>query len=88
MSNQFDERAKRQSLQVGITIAALRNLRRISQETLAEKAGISTVELSLIESAGVHKVFSMEVFYNISRALDVEPAVLLEGISDLTKGGA
>ena len=50
-------------------------------EALAEAAGISAVEVSLIESADIHKTFSMEVFYNISRALDVDPTVLLSEIS-------
>lgn len=64
-------------LQIGVKVATLRNIKRLSQEALAEKAGISSVELSLIESAGVHNVFSMEVFYNICRALEIEPAELL-----------
>lgn len=79
MSNELDLRARRELEQIGTRIAALRGVKRMSQETLAERAGISTVELSLIESPGVYNVFSIEVFYNICSALEISPSALLSG---------
>ena len=79
MSKEIEAVARQQLQQVGVNIAVLRNIRRMSQEALAERAGISAVELSLIESAGTYKAFSIEVFYNISKALGVEPDMLLSG---------
>lgn len=77
MTNELDLKAKKQMEQIGTRIAALRNVKRISQEMLAERAGISTVELSMIESPNVYNVFSMEVFYNICTALEISPSALL-----------
>lgn len=77
MSNELDLRARAQIEQIGTRIATLRGIKRMSQETLAERAGISTVELSLIESPGVYNIFSIEVFYNICSALEISPSALL-----------
>ena len=51
--------------------------RRITQEQLAERASVSRSLISSIEAAGIAKSFSLEVFYNISDALEIEPATLL-----------
>lgn len=64
-------------LQLGITIATLRRLRGLSQEKLAEKAGISRSLLSAIEAPGAAKSFSLEVFFDLADALQVDPADLL-----------
>ena len=71
-------------IQLGITIATLRKLRGMSQEQLAEKAEISRVQLSVIEAPGMAHSFSMEIFFDIADALDVDPAELLRAsmISD------
>ena len=79
MRNELDLKARQQMEQIGKRIAALRSVKRISQEELAESAGISTVELSLIESPSTYNVFSMEVFYNICTALEIAPALLISG---------
>lgn len=55
----------------------LRKIRGMSQEKLAEKAGISRSLLSVIEAPNIAHCFSMEVFYNIADALDVSPSDLL-----------
>ena len=64
-------------IQIGITIATVRKLRGMSQEQLAEKAGISRTFLSVIETPSIAAGFSLEVLYNIADALQVSPADLL-----------
>ncbi len=64
-------------IQLGITIAALRKMRGMSQEKLAEKSGVSRSHISSIEAPNIIRPFSLEVLYNIADALDVEPAELL-----------
>ena len=65
-------------IQLGITIATIRRIRGLSQEALAEKAGISRALLSAIEAPGLVKSFSLEVFYNLADALMVDPAELIK----------
>ncbi len=64
-------------IQLGIAISALRKLRGMSQEALAEKAQISRSLLSAIEAPGIAKSFSLDVLFNIAEALDIDPADLL-----------
>ena len=64
-------------IQLGIAVSSLRRMRGLSQEKLAEKAGISRSLLSVIEAPNIAKVFSLEVFYDIADALDVDPADLI-----------
>ncbi len=64
-------------IQLGITIAMLRRLKGMSQEALAEKAGISRGLLSFIEAPGMAHSFSLDVFFNLADALDVDPADLI-----------
>ncbi len=64
-------------ISLGITIAVLRKLRGMSQEQLAEKAGISRSHLSAIEAPSMVRAFSLEVLYNLADALDIAPGELL-----------
>lgn len=64
-------------IQLGITISTFRKYRGLSQEQLAERASVSRSLISSIEAAGIAKSFSLEVFYNIADALEIEPATLL-----------
>ncbi len=64
-------------IQLGIAIAMLRKLKGMSQEELAEEAGISRSLLSSIEAPGVAKVFSLEVFFCLADALEIEPSELI-----------
>ena len=64
-------------IQLGISIATLRRLRGLSQEKLAEKVGISRTLMALIEAPGLAKGFSLEVFFNLADALEVDPADLI-----------
>lgn len=64
-------------IQLGIAISTLRKIRGMSQEKLAEKAGISRSLLSCIEAPNIAKSFSLEVFFDLADALDVKPTDLL-----------
>lgn len=64
-------------IQLGIVISAMRKIRGMSQEQLAEKANISRSHLSAIEAPGIVRAFSMEAFFNIADALDIDPAELI-----------
>lgn len=64
-------------IQLGIAISTLRKMRGLSQEKLAEKAGISRALLGAIEAPNLAKAFSLEVFYDIADALEGDPADLI-----------
>lgn len=64
-------------IQLGIVISTLRKIRGLSQEKLAEKAGISRSLLSNIEAPNMAYSFSLDVFYNLADALDVAPEDLI-----------
>lgn len=64
-------------IQLGIVIASLRRVRGLSQEALADKAGISRSTLSVIEAPNAAHNFSMEMFFDIADALEISPVDLL-----------
>lgn len=64
-------------IQLGIAIASLRKLKGLSQEKLAEKAGVSRTLISTIEAPGMTNNFSLEVFFDIADALEIDPADLI-----------
>lgn len=65
-------------LEIGIAIAAHRRMQGFSQEQLAEKAGIGRSHLSAIEAPNLAHNFTLEVFFNITDALNVKPSDLLD----------
>lgn len=65
-------------IQLGISISSLRKLRGLSQEMLAEKANVSRSLISAIEAPGIATGFSLEVFFNIADALNIEPSELIK----------
>lgn len=77
MSKEVSFKNRDRFIQMGIAISALRKLRGMSQEKLAEEAGISRSLISTIEAPGIAHSFSLEVFFNIADALDVDPADLI-----------
>lgn len=77
MSKEVSFKNRDRFIQLGIAISTLRKMRGLSQEKLAERAGISRSLLSSIEAPGVAKAFSLEIFYDIADALDVDPADLI-----------
>lgn len=66
-------------IQLGIVIAAMRKLRGMSQEQLAEKANISRSHLSAIEAPNMVRAFSLDIFFNIADALEIDPSDLIKG---------
>ena len=63
--------------QLGFAISLLRRVRGMTQEQLAEKANISRTQLSTIEAPNIVCNFSLDVFFNIADALEVDPADLI-----------
>lgn len=78
MSRDVEFKNRDRFIQLGIAISALRKLKGMSQEQLAEKANISRSHLSSIEAPRLVRPFSLEVFYNIADALEIDPADLIK----------
>ena len=78
MSKDIEFKNRDRLIQLGIAIPALRKMRGMSQEQLAERAGISRSHLSSIEAPGIARSFSLEIFFNIADALEIDPADLIE----------
>lgn len=72
---------------IGMRIAGFRKLRNMTQAELADKLNINKNYLSQIETGSRNKTISLPMLIRISRALDVELALLtdIDGIykSDL-----
>ena len=64
-------------IELGLAISSLRRMQGLTQEDLAEKAGISRSHLRSIEAPNIIRPFSLEVFFNIADALGIEPSELL-----------
>lgn len=64
-------------IEIGLTIAAIRKMRGMSQEQLAEKAGISRSYLSAIEAPNIMRAFSIDVLYRLADALGIQAVDLL-----------
>ncbi len=77
LSKEVEFKNRDRFLQLGIAIAALRKMRGMSQEQLSEKANVSRSHISAIEAPGIIRPFSLEVFFNIADALEVDPADLI-----------
>ena len=65
-------------IQLGLNISYYRKLIGYTQEQLAEEADLSRSYISSIEAPNEIKTVSLEVLFNISRALNIEPSKLLE----------
>ena len=77
MSKDIEFKNRDRFIQLGITISTLRRLHGMSQEELAERAMMSHSHLSAIEAPNIVRPFSVEILFNISDALGVEPSELL-----------
>lgn len=64
-------------INLGIYISVLRKMQGLSQEALAEKAGVSRSLLSAIEAPGIVKAFSLNVLLKLADALGMPPGDLL-----------
>ena len=63
---------------IGLRIAYFRRLNNLTQGELAERLHINKNYLSHIESGSANKTVSLPLLIKISRALDVELAVLVD----------
>lgn len=63
---------------LGEHISFYRRRARITQEELAKRVNISRSYMCRIESANFSQSFSLELLFNISRELDVEPKYFFE----------
>ncbi len=77
MGQNVDFKNRDRLIQLGIAISTIRRMRGMSQEQLAEQAGLSRAHLSNIEAPGMAYSFSLDVFFNIADALEVDPADLI-----------
>ena len=80
MSKQIDFKNRDRFIQLGIAIAALRKMRGMSQEQLAEKSNVSRSHISAIEAPSLVRPFSLDVFFNIADALEIDPADLINAM--------
>lgn len=63
--------------ELGLNISFYRKKKGYTQEELAEKIGISRSHLSSIEAPNIVKAFSIELLFDIAKALDIEVYKLL-----------
>ena len=77
MSKDTEFKNRDRYIQLGIAISTLRKMRGLSQEQLAERANVSRSHISSIEAPGIVRPFSLEVFFNIADALEIDPADLI-----------
>lgn len=77
MGKEVDYKNRDRLIQLGIAVSTLRRIRGLSQEELAEKAGISRSLLSNIEAPNLAHSFSLNIFYNIADALQIAPEQLI-----------
>ena len=78
MSKEVDFKNRDRYIQLGVAISTLRKMRGMSQEQLAERANVSRSHISSIEAPGIARPFSLEVFFNIADALDIDPSDLIK----------
>ena len=72
---------------IGMRIQYFRKMRNLTQAQLAEKVSINKNYLSQIESGSTSKAISLPLLIQISKALDVELAILVD-LNDLEKSKA
>lgn len=77
MSKDISFKNRDRLIQLGIAIGTLRKMRGMSQEKLAEVSGVSRSLISVIEAPNVAKSFSLDIFFSLCDALEVEPADLI-----------
>ncbi|MBQ2845618.1 MAG: helix-turn-helix transcriptional regulator, partial [Firmicutes bacterium] len=65
-------------IKMGLRITYYRKLKNMSQEELAEKAGLSASFIGQIEAPNTYKSFSFDTLFLIAQALDVPPCKLLD----------
>ena len=67
--NQIEFENKDYYIELGLNIAFYRKRAGMTQDILAERANLSRSHLSAIEAPNIIRPFSLEVLFNIARAL-------------------
>ena len=78
MKNDNISRYKDEFIAVGLKIGCLRRQKAMTQDQLAEKAGISVGFLSQIEAPNMAVGISLATLFSLAEALEVPPSKLLE----------
>lgn len=65
-------------LSIGLKISYYRKFRGYTQEDLAERAGVSTTFIGMVEAPNLYKAPSLKTLYAIATALDVPVYKLLQ----------
>ena len=78
MKNENISKYKDEFIAVGLKIGYLRRQKAMTQEQLAEKAGISLGFLSQIEAPNMAVGISLATLFSLAEALEVSPSKLLE----------
>lgn len=78
MKNDNISKYKDEFIAVGLKIGYLRRQRAMTQDQLAERAGISVGFLSQIEAPNMAVGISLATLFSLAEALDVPPSKLLE----------
>lgn len=74
-------------VELGEHIAFYRKRAHLTQKELSSRIGISRSYLNRIESSNIVQSFSLELLFNISRELDVEPVHFFESYPKYIKKG-
>ena len=65
-------------MEIGYAISYYRKKRKLSQEQLAEKVGISRQHMGAIEAPNMNRGLSIDLLLNIATVLEIEPYLLLK----------
>lgn len=66
-------------LSIGLKISYYRKLRGYTQEELAERAGVSTTFIGMVEAPNLYKAPSLKTLYTVAAVLEVPVYKLLQG---------
>lgn len=78
MKNDNTSKYKDEFMAIGLKIGYLRRTRGLTQEQLAERAGISAGFLSQIEAPNISVGMSLATLFSIAEVLNVPPYKLLD----------
>lgn len=67
----------RRFIELGYNIAYYRKHAGLTQEQLAEEVGVSRQHIGAIEAPNILRPISLELLFNISTVLEVDPAKLI-----------
>lgn len=63
---------------LGYAIAYYRKRKKLTQEQVADRVGISRQHMGAIEAPNMVRAISLEVVFNIAAVLEIEPYVLFK----------